>query len=65
MEGDWVDAYLENKSGKEVKKTAAIDLDAGEEKIIVLGNARLSLQKIFSFLVAIGIYIIKLWKTKK
>ena len=32
MEGDWVDAYLENKSGKEVKKTAAIDLDAGEEK---------------------------------
>ena len=32
MEGDWVDADLENKSGKEVKKTAAIDLDAGEEK---------------------------------
>ena len=41
VDGDWVDADLENKSGKEVKKTAAIDLDAGEEKkkeIIVAGG---------------------------
>ena len=32
VDGDWVDADLENKSGKEEKKPAAIDLDTGEEK---------------------------------
>ena len=41
VDGDWVDADLENKSNKDVKKPAAIDLDAGEEKkkdIIVAGG---------------------------
>ena len=41
VEGDWVDADLENKSSKEAKKPVAIDLDAGEEKkkdIIVAGG---------------------------
>jgi ubiquitin-like-conjugating enzyme ATG3 len=41
VEGDWVDADLENKAGKDAKKPAAIDLDAGEEKkkdIIVAGG---------------------------
>ena len=32
VDGDWVDADLENKANKDVKKPAAIDLDAGEEK---------------------------------
>ena len=32
IEGDWVDTDLENKSGKEIKKPVAIDLDADEEK---------------------------------
>ena len=41
VDGDWVDADLENKTNKDVKKPAAIDLDAGEEKkkdIIVAGG---------------------------
>ena len=41
VEGDWVDADLENKASKDTKKPAAIDLDAGEEKkkdIIVAGG---------------------------
>ena len=41
VDGDWVDADLENKANKDVKKPAAIDLDAGEEKkkdIIVAGG---------------------------
>ena len=41
VEGDWVDADLENKASKEAKKPVAIDLDAGEEKkkdIIVAGG---------------------------
>ena len=41
VDGDWVDADLENKANKDVKKHAAIDLDAGEDKkkeIIVAGG---------------------------
>ena len=41
VDGDWVDADLENKANKDAKKPAAIDLDAGEEKkkdIIVAGG---------------------------
>ena len=41
VDGDWVDADLENKPNKDVKKHAAIDLDAGEDKkkeIIVAGG---------------------------
>ena len=32
VEGDWVDADLENKPNKEIKKPVAIDLDVEEEK---------------------------------
>ena len=41
VDGDWVDADLENKANKDVKKPAAIDLDAGDDKkkdIIVAGG---------------------------